>query len=396
MEPSDSWEEAIEDGLELFPRKEKTIRRDVDVKIEMIHRVLWFFRKVVVPVGKPSIKEKVDLHIYERLKEHVSSVGDIGEVDRTVILFNLLISFGIPSRIYIVLSEEPKCFIESKILGKVKEHHSRYEDCVFSIDASLKLKDQSYHFSKSTKRFSASRYVVSGFSKSKMCKDVSDKEMIRCFDEIDNERMSTIPNSVEKMKRHPKYIVESMLRWDQCIYPKRPVFGIFRGEAVYPRENVIRLRTKEQFYKEGKEVRSSKPYRIVKRDKMIRLYAPWQTCEIVVKGFSESMYQDYFHPNFIPQDCVYIDNKNAKDVAYLIGIPYRICFHGFSGRIPINRGIFIEKKNLYVLSNFLSQYCKYLEMKERNERGALGLKRWRVLIRNAAKYLRIRKSLGLK
>ncbi|WEL37786.1 DNA repair protein Rad4 [Encephalitozoon hellem] len=396
MELSDSWEEAVEDKLELVPKRRKAARRGVDIKIEMIHKVLWLFRKIMSPVEKPSIKEKTDLYIDERLREYVDSMEGLGEVDKTAILFRLLVLFGIPSRIYIVLSEEPRCFIESKILGRIKEHHGKYAGCVFSIDAALRVRDQSYHFSKSIRRHSASKYVVSGFSESKICKSVLDKEMTKCFDEIDDERMGKIPSTIEKMKRHPKFVVESMLKWDQCIYPKRPVFGIFRGEAVYSRENIVRLRTKEQFYKAGKDVRSANPYRIVRRDKEIRLYAPWQTCELVVDGFSESMYQDYFHPNFIPRNCVYVDNKNAKDVAYLIGIPYRICFHGFSGGIPVNRGIFVEKKNLYVLSNFLSQYCKYAEMKEKNESFVLGLKKWKVLIRNAARYLRIRKGLGLK
>ncbi|ADM10895.1 DNA repair protein Rad4 [Encephalitozoon intestinalis ATCC 50506] len=395
MESDDSWEEAVEERLELMPKK-TSIQRAVDIKIVMIHKIIWFLRKMQIPVEKPMIEEKVDFHIDERLKEYVNSLKDIEEVDRVVMLFKLLILFGIPSRIYIVLGEEPKCFIESRLLGRIREHHGRYAGCVFSVDSCLRLKDQSYHFSKSTKQFSAARYVAEGLSKFGMDRKVSGG-VDHFFDDLDKERMRKIPSSIEKMKRHPKFVVESMLRRDQCIYPKRPTFGLFRGEIIYSRENIVKLRTKEQFYKMGKDIGSSKPYRVVKKDEQeTRLYAPWQTCDLVVEGFGESMYQDFFHPNFIPQGCVYINNKSARDVAYLLGFPYRICFQGFLKGMPINRGIFLEKRNLYVFSNFLFQYCRYLEMKEKNERGALGFKKWRFLIRNAAKYLKIRRGLGLK
>ncbi|UYI28412.1 Rad4 beta-hairpin domain-containing protein [Encephalitozoon cuniculi] len=396
MESSDSWEEATEDYLEVVPCRRADIRRSADVRAEAIHRILWIFGKILAPVMRPVIEENVDLHVDEKLREYVNSLENIGEAGRAVILFKLLILFGIPSRIYIVLSEGIKCFVESRILGAIREHHGRYNACVVSVDASLRLRDQSYYFSKSTRHLASVQYVVRQFPGPDVCGEASSEEMTRCFDDLDERRMSKIPTSVEKMKRHPKFIVESILRWDQCIYPKRPTFGLFKGEAIYLRENVVRLRTREQLYRMGKVIDSPKPYRIIRRDKEIRLYAPWQTRDLVVEGFCESMYQDYLHPNFIPRDCVYIDNKNARDVARLLGLPHRICFHGFSRGVPVNRGIFLEKKNLYVFSNFLAQYCRYLEMKERSECRSMGLKRWRILIRNASRYLRIRKSLGLK
>lgn len=392
MEPSDSWSDAVEDrpvGVE----GRVAARRAVDVRIEMMHKVLWLFGKLIEPVERPSVTGTTDLHIEEELRKHVCGL-DSTPVDKAVVLFKLLTLCGIPSRIYMVLSDEAECFVESRILGRVREHRGRYGACVVSVDALFRARNQSYHFSKSAKHHSAVDYVIAKIGEAGVGRR-GDKATVRCFEELDERRMEKVPGSIERMRRHPRYVVESLLRWDQCVYPKRPTFGTFKGEMVYAKENVVRLRTKEQLYKAGKTVDAQKPYRVAGKKKNIRLYAPWQAKELVVEGFGDSLYQDYFHENFVPVGCVYIDNGDAREVARLLGLPHRICFHGFSRGMPVNRGIFLRSRDLYVFSNFLSEYSRYTEMKKRSEQWGAGLRRWRALIRNASKYLRIRRSLGL-
>lgn len=391
---SESWEEAIEDKFELDARKITANKKVMDIKMEILHRLLWCVRELIRPVCKPDVEDMNDLHTKERLEEYANDLMGNGTAG-TIALFKLLLLHRISSRIYFILSEDVQCFLETRILNNIVQHHKKYGWCVVSVDGTFRLVNQSYHFSVSPRHHSIVDYVIRSLNKTNVCRNMFgvNEEMFECFVELDRSRMSKIPKSINKFKKHPKYVLESVLRQNQCIYPRRPVHGYFKGEAIYSRENTVLLRTKEQFYKLGKVPNTPTPYRV--DNKGTRLYAPWQVSDLVVEGFSESMYQDCFYPNFVPKDCVFLNNRHAKDVAYLLGFPHRICFHGFSGRVPVNRGIFLEKKNLYLFSNFLAEYCRYSEMKMKNEHGARAFRKWRVLIRNAAKYLTIRRELGL-
>lgn len=385
---SDSWEEAVDDVLVL---ERPGNRRLVDVKVDVLHRMLWCMEMLLTPVERPDVAEQTDLHIREKLEQYVLGIAD--ERERMAVLFKLLLLFGIPSRMYFVLSRDIECFVESRILGAIVQHRRKYAWCVVSVDGALRVRDQSYHFSTAMKHHAAVLHAIRSFAGSVR---TVDEDMLGCFDDIDRVRMDVIPKSICGFKKHPKYVVESILKWNQCIYPRRPVFGYFKGEPVCPRENIVQLKTKEQLYRMGRAVGSETPYRVAKnRDGGVKLYAPWQTSDLVVEGFCESMFQDYFHPNFIPRGCVYVNNKHAREVAYLLGLPHRVCFVGFCGRAPVNRGIFLERRSLYLFSNFLAEHCRYTEMRMSNEHGCAAFRLWRAVIRNATRYLRIRRSLGL-
>ncbi|KAM0672285.1 DNA repair protein Rad4 [Ordospora colligata] len=399
IDEDDSWEEAVEEhAAEEIEQPDVVMKSMNDMKIEMLHKILWVFVRVLKKVDRPDINETIDFHILERLKIYAQKKELEDEVLRMILLFRLCTVFGIASRIYIVLADEIECFVECKVLNMVSKHHKIYNACVVSIDAMFRVVDQSYYFSSCTKQRLAVKYAIRKIEEAEIYKaiELDENGMVKCFDDLDNERMRIIPKTVEMFRRHPRYIVESMLRWNECIYPKRTASQKFKGETVYLRECVVRLKTKEQLYKVGKDVEGIKPYRIVKKVQgAVRLYAPWQGKDLVVEGFGESMYQEYFHVNFIPKECVYIGNDYAREIAYMLGFPYRICFHGFSRRMPVNKGIFLEKKNLYVFSNFLHEYCAYMEKNERHAKIMLEFIRWRKMIRVAQRYLAIRKHLGL-
>lgn len=388
----DSWEEAVDDlefGIERCPNKKLT-----DIKIEILHKIVWCIQVLLTPVNKPNVKGNIDIHIKNELEEHVRMMN-VNERDKNIILFKFLILFKIPCRIYFVLSECIECFIEVEILNKIIQKHKKYSHCIISIDGLFRIVDQSHHFSTSMKYYSYVRYIIDSIDIPYKNIFNLDENMFKSFSEIDKIRINKIPNSINKFKKHPKYVIESLLKWNEYIYPKRPILGYFKGEAVYPRENVIELKTKKQMYKLGKIINSPIPCKIIKRkDENIELYAIWQTTDLVVNGFSDSLYQDYFHPNFIPKDCVYINSKHDKEVAYLLRIPYRICFCGFSQKNPINEGIFIEKRNFYKFSNFLFQYCNYVKLKTDNKRRTILFKKWRYLIKNVIKYLKIKGMLN--
>jgi xeroderma pigmentosum group C-complementing protein len=401
MSSSEEWEEVSEDGLTIEIEEKKSPRKAGDVKLEYLHRIMGLVLQLLAPVEKPEINEQTDLFIKEELCRHVEHDE---ENDRNAKLFKYLCLFNIPSRIYFVLSNEVKTFLEVEILGKINTHHRKYSACVFSVDPALAVADQSFHFSTTMKHHSALKFALRGLSGT--AQHLAGSEILgnscfsgaasRAFGELDETRSKEMPRSAARYRKHPLYVMESVLRWNEAIYPKRPLCGYFKGEAVYPRKNVVTLRTREQFYRAGRAIRADRPFRVVKRgDESVRLYAEWQTQDVVVEGMSNTRYQDYFHPNFVPVGCMYVGSPGARGLAHLMGLNYRICFHGFSGRLPVYRGIVIEKKDLYVFSSFLVSYERFTAMRTRNERGLALLKKWRVLVKNASKYLRIRRSLGL-
>lgn len=123
-----------------------------------------------------------------------------------------------------------------------------------------------------------------------------------------------------------------------------------------------------------------KPYRI--RDG-IKYYAPWQTEDIKITGFSDGR-MDYYHKNHIPTDCFYSDSQYALKIVYFLNIDFR-----FAGN-----GIFVKKCDELLFRAALSELEFQDKLDEIIGKGKRMFKLWDRLMKRSMKYLAIMKRIG--
>ena len=389
---SSSWEEVICELGAMRRKRSKYVGRFVAV-----HKLLWIaerMRKIRIEAEVSEARKQTNsFNRYGFISNYIHrSLGYGTEADMHI--FKCCITHNVPVRICFVLGKEIETFLETCLTGKIVCSRKRYKPCVVGLDDHLGVADLTFLYSSAPKRLHLPRALEGCFEHSAAWKaPAGTAESI--FRTEDLRRLQEIPTSISRMKTHPLYAVESLLGRRCCIFPKRPVYGHFRGEAVHSRENVQQLHTKRQLYLRGRAIKpSTRPYRI---DEGTELYAPWQTEDIVVESLDDgSAYRtmDYFHKNHLPRDCMYSDARAARDVAELLGVRYRRCTVGFSGRVPVQRGIFVHKKHAYAYLNCLREYCFYESLIQSNRAMLRVIGNWERLLRKTKWYLEIRRRIG--
>lgn len=388
MSSSDSWEEVTD-----VREAKKYQKMGKDRRLIAIHQIMWILKRVrEESLGQqvPNIEiQENNFNRYKMIESFVSKL-DKNELEKKISIFKLCIKHKIPIRIGFILADTARAFLETCLVKKADLNPIKYDFEVIGIDYMLNLVDMTFLYSKRSKKLSLSSVLVRFVKQSLFGIHVSgDSESI--FVKEDRDRMMKIPTSLAKIKKHPIYITEQQVGKRQAIFPKRPVYGYFRGQAVYSKKNVHKLYTERQLYHRGKRINSKKPYRVVSEKK---LYAPWQVEDITVPCLYGSKYMDYFHPNFLPIDCFYSSSNSSEDVAQLLGIRYANCVTRFSNGMPVSEGVFVEKKNAYAYLNFLKEYNFYKNLLSINTKGLKSIYLYERLIKRAKRYLEIRKRLG--
>jgi hypothetical protein len=408
MDSSEGWEEVFCEKDEKFELVQKKRYEKNTERFVMLHKVLWCITRVLRRMDGGDIpssleSESLAFNKYERIKIHLNrpKFSEVCELTKNIITFRALVREKIACRIFFVMSDPINSFIEVKVSDKIQFHNKRHKDCVFSVDANFVLKNHSFLYSTVMKRHKILDEIIERLRRMEICERLrtnicNDSSFlydidIKSFDFCDNKRLGEIPKSKEKMKRHPLYVTDSVLPPFQCIFPKRPVQGYFKGEPIYPRTNVFTLETERQIYRRGRKVISDKAYKIIGDE--IRLYARWQTKDVEVFDLDGRRYMDYFHENHIPKNCIYSENGHSRYVAKILGMRFKECVVGFSYGMPIIKGIFLEQKNAQFFFNCLHVYSFRGGLEERSLEREHILKLWDKSIKRAIKYLNIKGRL---
>lgn len=387
MSSDEGWEEVFETDIEIKV-DEKELKSKRDRVIDMSRNIISIFLDVYETFEAPEISETIDYNIKAQLENKFIDKEDKHNYSNNLKLFKSLTHYGIFSRIYFVLDKSKSTFIETNINNKIIRNTSKWSGCVFYIDSDLKFGDYSWYFSRATRNYSIFLDILQ-----KIRKPLSvNLEGQKPFDLLDEERRKVLPTSLIKFTRHPLYVLQSQLKYNSAICPKRPICGYFKGEPVYLRKNIIKLKTEKQFYKLGKELITDKPFKVYESNK---LYSDFQVKDIVLYDLGDKPTQDYFHENHIPKNCIFVENEYSEQVCKALRIEYRRCFRGFNRGMPIISGVFIYKKDIFLFSNFLFEYSENIKKILENEKKLEAAKNWRKIFKLTTKYLEIRKKLDL-
>ncbi|EJW01908.1 hypothetical protein EDEG_03624 [Edhazardia aedis USNM 41457] len=229
------------------------------------------------------------------------------------------------------------------------------------------------------------------------------------FEKFDSKKLNEIPQSKNKLKIHPNFVMETLLNKRFIVFPKRQIAGYFKGEPIYQRKNVKQLYTINQLKKMGKIIKNSEkhPYRILpakeNSGEKVFLYAPWQVEDIRISSLNELIkqkkenkhkYADYFHENHIPVDSFYSSDPLSFDVCKMLRLPVIEVVTRFFRKTPIVEGVFIEIKNREIFQLFLMNYKYSVYIDEKTEMLEKTISLWLKVIKKTKKYIKIRQEIG--
>ena len=346
--------------------------------------------------------------------------GEISEVpekiEESVAFFRNLLANRIKARLYFVLSKETDAFVEYFVGDHLVEHGAGCRGCVVSVDADLNIADQTaifstgpYHHKFFAKVLSAiqgrvaerrndarEEYFPSNPAASNSGDALNHDTIIHDtpFSRLDERRFKKVPENRHRLKVHPLYIAESMCRRNEAVFPKRTACGRVDGEPVYSRRHLKILRTEKGWWMLGRRLRrqegAPKPYRKV-RDK--RYYADFQTEPVVVSRLYDHP-MEYFHENFVPAGCCYVNCKKA--ICDELDIKSAECVVGLRRGTRVIRGVFVSLADRDFLCriiedrNYYAELYSYIRVHERMQA------EWRQFASRIGRFVEINESLGLQ
>lgn len=234
-----------------------------------------------------------------------------------------------------------------------------------------------------------------------------------------------MPDNLQDLKNHPKYILEKDLRNNQILKPNCKECGylnVGNGKQilkVYDRRDLIDLKSAKQWYMEGrvlkignrtrkKVMKSNRGARYKNTDgapEEERLYSVEDTQvynpppasvpdgKIEVNAYGNI---EVFTPTMIPANCCLIESPNAIKAAKFVAVEYARAVTGFkfergNASKPIIGGVVVAKwfKDSVVSAIEGIEYVNETEEREKHELSALN--DWNVLLMK----IRIKRNLNL-
>ncbi|KAM0688551.1 hypothetical protein COBT_000184 [Conglomerata obtusa] len=420
MSTSSDWEDA-ESSSEFL----KEVNNKKNNKLDVLHTLLTAFQtlmdtKFTQDILHNLIDESIPHNILHAINTHLNK-NDYSNDLRNIIFYKLMIFYNIQCRILCVVCNKKFEFFAVEHIYEKSAIRKR-NGIVFSIDYNFDIKDLGCIYTKNKskiitcvidsrlKQAIKKSYInkIEFYLKKKdniifvnnynrIIANLSEESINNdSFHKSDNKQLLKLPNSIESMKAHPMYIIESLIKPHQLIHPKRIVHGYFKGEPVYDRKNIQNLYTERQLYKQGKQIcikDNVKPFRIInKNDQKVSFYAKWQTEDICKFGFDKNRTMDYFHDNHKPKDCVYVNHEFASYIANTLNIDYRdVCVE--IRREPIYRGIFVMCKDALILCNALEEFVAIESIKNELQFKESLLDLWFNLLKKIKKYRKIKERI---
>lgn len=404
-EESSSWCSAETDEIKLTVNQKKQRISNREAKVRILHQflqvieILRMEREYIIVEGAneyeklKNIENRTSILETRKYEGMFQSIGGekasfATKLDDDISFFTSLNQNGIVSRLYFVLGKETETFVEYVLNSRVVKHSGQKKGLCMAVDFNGHVSEQSLNFSQSCTHHGFFAKLIQTMMKK--------TGFIECkatgiFAELDESRVKKIPSSLSNMKKHPFYAIESGCRYNETIYPKRPIVGDFKGTPVYLRNNVVKLRTEGGWHAQGRKLKEGeiggKAYRIHNEK---RLFAEFQTVEISVDAITGKL-MDGFHRNFIPKGCVHM-NEDAG-VAEELGIEYAKTVVGFKGKERLIRGFFTDKRWRFAVKYFSREkeyYEKILGYLRKYEKSG---NEWKKFLKRLKRLLDIEKRL---
>ncbi|ELQ74427.1 Nucleotide excision repair complex XPC-HR23B, subunit XPC/DPB11 [Trachipleistophora hominis] len=340
MTSSDGWHSVSSEKDELFnENKTKKIRVSHNkIRIALFIKLLKILKAIVARMKYVPTETNKFLE-YRRL---CASESD------KIFIFKKLVFLGIPCKLYVIINDELEFALEVFMMEIIEKFKLSKTGLIFYIGVDGSLVNTTLLNSTKFKYFSIFASLIfemkdilydhSFFRESR--KRLIEQGVTLPMNFNENAIFSAIPRSLKNMKYHPLYVIESIIKKNQIIFPKRPILGYFKGEPIFCRKNIQTLRSEKEWFKLGKKV--VKPiYKLVDG---VKLYRKYDVEDLIIMDLEDKPML-YYHDNHVPKNCVYSKNELSVLVARLLDIRYSECIVGFRYKMPIFQGIFLLKED---------------------------------------------------
>ncbi|KAJ3371882.1 hypothetical protein GGF31_002542 [Allomyces arbusculus] len=204
------------------------------------------------------------------------------------------------------------------------------------------------------------------------------------------------PTRLGDYKAHRLYVLERHLKANEVVFPKEPVLGKIKGEAIYPRGNVRMVLSKDAWLRqEGRQVKDGvEPIKVTKtRGKDVELFGDWQTEPYAPPAISadgkipRNKFDkvEVFHPAMVPTGTRHLLLSGLKQVAKQLGIDCADALTGFEFRsgktIPVTTGVIVPESAVEVLLAAYEEVQGMNAEREAEERTIRIARRWAMLAR---------------
>lgn len=378
MDSEEGWEDVDKTFLNI-DIKEKI--KKLDIKINFIQKLTSIFKMIKEPINIPIIDEFIDINVLNKLEELCKTKD---QIESNIKFFKCLTHYNIYSRLYITFKSS---FLEITVNDIIIKHSNKYIGPVFYIDSLYNIEDYSWYFSKDMKNYKIFFDVFKLFKKyisniifNNYNTNTIFENNISINKKLDNLRIKQIPTNTNKFIHHPLFCLESLLNNKQKL-SKRNIQGYFKGEPVFLKSDIKSYKSLKYYYKNGFEP--------IDKSDTSDLYSQDQVKPIVISDMNDKLIQDYLHPSHVPKNCIYINNEYVEHVCKKLKINYRLCFVGFNKMNPIYRGVFIYKKDLFLVSNFLFEMFDYNKKLEIIQKYNKINKNWKLLVKMCNRYKKL-------
>ncbi|ELA46172.1 hypothetical protein VCUG_02341 [Vavraia culicis subsp. floridensis] len=385
MVSSDSWCSVSSEKDEIFDQEKQTKIRisQNKIRVGLFVRLLRIFKAIVARFDYKPIETNKFLE-YKRLCA--------SEPDK-ITIFKKLVFMGIPCRLYLIINDDTEFVVEA-FMAEIIENFRLSKTgliCYIGVDGSFVnttiLNSTKFkHFGIFDTLISGMKEVIREHRFFLEARHRLSKMGVVLPAEFDESFLfSKVPKSLRNLKYHPLYTIESNIRKNQIIFPKRPILGYFKGEPIFYKKNVQILRSEREWFRLGK--RASRP--IYKMVNGVKLYRKYDVEDIVIEDL-EGKPMLYYHNNHIPRNCIYSKNDFSVCVAKLLDIRFSECIVGFKYKMPVYQGIFLYKKDASLFFNTLEQYKFNKMIVDTVEKGDRIYRLWDDVIKRVKKFKKLK------
>lgn len=227
------------------------------------------------------------------------------------------------------------------------------------------------------------------------------------------DEMEGIPNSLQDLKNHPKYILEQNLKFNQVLKPESQQCGFLKLKnrdkstktiKVFQKKDVLDLYSARHWFMLGRILKVGAKSLKVKNIKNLKtgeqenerlysihetkLYVPpsVQNGKIPINAYGNI---DIYRPWMIPEDCCLVESSNSIRAANFIEIPYAKAVTSFKFEKGHNvkpqiTGVVIQKKHCDALISMINGIEYYDDIDEKCVKELNGLKLWSMLLKKLA------------
>lgn len=206
-----------------------------------------------------------------------------------------------------------------------------------------------------------------------------------------------IPTTISGVQKNPRYVMERHIKRYETIFPKEPIIGYIREEAIYLSSHVRLLHTKDRWIRVMRKVMDgAKPMKSVRSkngtDSEVALFGEWQTEPLIIPPVEDGKVPrgphgnvDLWTEDHMPKGGVHVNMPHARVAARKLGIDFAPAMTGFDIRggrsIPKIEGVVVAEENEVVVREAAAEAARAAFERQEKRLQEEACQKWLKLLR---------------